>query len=98
VTPLLRFSDLQQRKIVKNRQTLKNWVGNPAIAFPPGRMTGPNTRTWTEEEVGAWLDNRPLAAQGLTGVRTAPKAHSGHCGALTAKHDPRANVESGGSK
>src|SRR5205814_240372 len=34
--------------------------------FPPGQLTGPNSRTWDEAEVLAWLDSRP------TGPKPAP--------------------------
>jgi predicted DNA-binding transcriptional regulator AlpA len=58
MTPtLLRFADLKDRRIVNNRQTLENWIRREG--FPPGRKLGPNTRVWTEDEVAAWLNNRP---------------------------------------
>jgi predicted DNA-binding transcriptional regulator AlpA len=55
--PLIRFDDLKARNIVNNRQTLQNWIRNEG--FPPGKMLGPNTRAWTEDEVAAWLNSRP---------------------------------------
>jgi predicted DNA-binding transcriptional regulator AlpA len=58
-TILIRFSDLFERKIVKNWPTLKRWVEREG--FPPGKMIGPNTRAWTEEEVNEWLASRPDA-------------------------------------
>jgi hypothetical protein len=54
----LRFSDLKERGIVRNRVTLKNWIKNQG--FPPGKMTGPNSRTWCEDEVESWHENRPI--------------------------------------
>jgi hypothetical protein len=54
----LRYSDLRNRGVVKNRTTLGNWIR--LHGFPPGQLTGPNTRTWEEEEVDDWLDNRPV--------------------------------------
>ena len=56
--PLIRFADLKERNIVRNRATLHNWVQREG--FPPGRMIGPNTRAWTEDEVAAWLNSRPV--------------------------------------
>jgi len=53
----VRYTDLEQRGIVNNRVTLTNWIRNQG--FPPGRLIGPNTRVWDEEEVQRWLDSRP---------------------------------------
>ena len=53
----VRYADLKARKIVNNRQTLANWTRDEG--FPPGRLLGPNTRVWTEEEVAEWFDARP---------------------------------------
>ncbi len=59
MTPtLLRFSDLKARGIVANWVTLNNWIEREG--FPAGRMLGPNTRAWTEAEVLAWLESRPV--------------------------------------
>ncbi len=56
---LLRFADLKARGIVRNRTTLSRWIEK--IGFPPGVMIGMNTRTWTEEEIDAWLAERARA-------------------------------------
>jgi predicted DNA-binding transcriptional regulator AlpA len=58
---LLRFRDLKERNIVNNWPTLLRWINDPKIAFPPGRRIGPNTRTWTDDEVEAWIASRPSA-------------------------------------
>jgi predicted DNA-binding transcriptional regulator AlpA len=55
----IRFRDLQDAGVVSNRVTLGEWIDK--LGFPPGKMTGPNTRTWTEEEVEEWLASRPTA-------------------------------------
>jgi hypothetical protein len=55
---LFRFRDLQERGIVNNRVTLKNWIDKGV--FPPGRLVGPNTRLWDEVEIAAWLASRPV--------------------------------------
>jgi hypothetical protein len=55
----LRFRDLQERGVVRNRVTLANWMRDRG--FPQGQLTGPNTRTWSEDEVEEWVDNRPTA-------------------------------------
>jgi predicted DNA-binding transcriptional regulator AlpA len=53
----LRYADLEAKGIVRNRVTLKNWIRDRG--FPAGQLTGPNSRTWNEAEVQAWLDSRP---------------------------------------
>lgn len=55
----LRFSDLRERGVVRTRPTLRNWIKDRG--FPPGQLTGPNCRTWAEDEVQQYLDNRPVA-------------------------------------
>jgi hypothetical protein len=61
----LRFRDLQARGIVNNRVTLRNWIKKNN--FPPGQLTGPNTRTWDEDtEIDPWLAACP------TGLKAAP--------------------------
>lgn len=55
---LLRFRDLQERGIVNNRVTLKGWIDKGL--FPEGRRTGPNTRTWTDQEVADYLTSCPI--------------------------------------
>jgi predicted DNA-binding transcriptional regulator AlpA len=57
LTRRLRFEDLVDKGIVNNRTTLIDWIKRRD--FPPGQMTGPNTRTWGEPEVEAWLASRP---------------------------------------
>jgi hypothetical protein len=47
----LRFQDLLDKNIIKNRTTLNNWIRD--FGFPPGQLTGPNTRLWLEAEVEA---------------------------------------------
>ena len=66
----VRFDDLQKRGVVNNRVTLSNWIRKEG--FPPGQLTGPNTRTWDEEEVEAWLKSRPTSPKPL--CRPMPKS------------------------
>ncbi len=63
---LLRFTDLQERKIVNNHVTLKRWIEREG--FPPGFMLGPNTRVWRESEIEDWLASRPTANTQLRGA------------------------------
>ena len=53
---LYRFSDLRDQRIVRTWTTLNNWVDERG--FPPGRMIG-KFRTWTEEEIMAWIEKQP---------------------------------------
>jgi predicted DNA-binding transcriptional regulator AlpA len=57
----LRYADLVALGIVRNRVTLANWIQKQG--FPPGQMTGPNSRTWDEGEVKRWLGNRPTTTK-----------------------------------
>lgn len=54
---LLRFRDLKARNIVRNFVTLGRWIEREG--FPPGRLLGPNSRVWTEDEIEAWIKSRP---------------------------------------
>ena len=54
----LRFTDLQDRGVINSWPMLRRRVERDG--FPAGRMLGPNTRAWSEDEVQAWLDSRPI--------------------------------------
>jgi hypothetical protein len=54
----LRYTDLVDRGILNNRQTLKNWIKQQG--FPAGRLIGPNSRAWSAVEIERWLDSRPV--------------------------------------
>ena len=80
----LRFSDLKARGIVNNRVTLANWIRDRG--FPPGQLTGPNTRTWAEDEVDGWMNSRPTAPKPLLPARR-PRGRprkTNHCNPATA--------------
>ncbi len=53
----LRFRDLKERGVFNNRPSLKN--AQEKRGFPRGKLTGANSRTWTEDEVNEWLDSQP---------------------------------------
>jgi len=58
MTPtLLRFADLKARGIVNNRMTLRRWIEREG--FPPGRLLGPNSRCWIDQEIAEWIAARP---------------------------------------
>jgi predicted DNA-binding transcriptional regulator AlpA len=54
----LRFRDLVALNIVSNRVTLSHWIQR--LGFPQGQLTGPNSRTWAEDEVQDWIARRPV--------------------------------------
>ncbi|PWT73229.1 MAG: hypothetical protein C5B46_05665 [Proteobacteria bacterium] len=66
MTRLLRFRDLKERGIVNNWPTLRNRIAK--YGFPPGRMTGPNERTWVEAEIDAWIKSRPTVGPAPRGI------------------------------
>jgi hypothetical protein len=73
MTVWLHFRDLQERRIVDSWAQLRNLIQKQD--FPRGRMFGPNTRVWDEEnEIEPWLASRPIA--GPT-PRDAAKASRG---------------------
>ena len=57
---LLRFRDLKDRGIVRNRVTLSRWIKSQN--FPPGFLIGANTRVWKEGDIDSWLADRESAA------------------------------------
>ena len=63
----LRYRDLKERGIVRNRPTLSNWIRDRG--FPPGQLTGPNSRTWEEDAVVAWIAARPVAPKPVHAAR-----------------------------
>jgi predicted DNA-binding transcriptional regulator AlpA len=78
----LRLSDLIELGIVKNRPTLHNWIRD--LGFPLGKLTGPNSRTWTEDEVQEWIDSRPTA---LKETPSVPKGKRGRPRKVPAQVD-----------
>lgn len=63
---LLRFRDLKARKIASSYTQLKRLQDDHG--FPSGRLLGPNSRAWTEEEVAQWFANRPIERKALATV------------------------------
>jgi hypothetical protein len=55
----LRFGDLVALGLVKNRATLRNRIRKNN--FPPGELTGPNERTWGEDDIQDYIDSCPQA-------------------------------------
>jgi hypothetical protein len=53
----LTYRDLLELKLVRNRATLRNRV--LYHGFPPGRLTGPNSRTWGRGEIRDYIAGCP---------------------------------------
>jgi hypothetical protein len=62
----LRFRHLKDRGLVNSWPQLKRRIENDG--FPPGRMLGPNTRAWTDEEVEQYENSRPVAGPEPRGI------------------------------
>jgi predicted DNA-binding transcriptional regulator AlpA len=57
----IRFRDLKERQIVNSWPQLGRMIRDEA--FPRGKMLGPNTRAWSEQEIADWLASRPEGKQ-----------------------------------
>lgn len=66
---LVRFRDLKERGIANSWAQLRNLQTDHG--FPLGRMLGPNTRVWTEEEIDDWIAARPVAGPPPRGAAKA---------------------------
>jgi predicted DNA-binding transcriptional regulator AlpA len=66
----LRYCDLVALGVVRNRVTLLNWVRD--LGFPSGQLTGPNTRTWGEDEIQDWIARRPVGPKAGSPRRGRP--------------------------
>jgi len=67
---LLGFKDFNDMGLFNSPMTMKRAIDNQG--FPPGRLVTPNARRWTEDEVTAWIANRPTARK--TETRAAAQA------------------------
>jgi len=82
MTVLLRYRDLKARGIVRNRMTLRRRIQKDG--FPLGRMTGPNERTWTADEIDAWVKSRPIEGPKLKGAAKRNRERSSAATTTTA--------------
>ena len=67
----LRYRDLEALGIVRSRTSLGHKIKK--FDFPPGKLTGENTRTWGEDEVQAWLDSRPTATRVMPPLKSGKR-------------------------
>jgi predicted DNA-binding transcriptional regulator AlpA len=64
---LLRFNDLKEKGVVKNRVTLHRWMHREIDPFPAPIQLSENSIAWRESEVLDWLARRakgPLSKPG----------------------------------
>ncbi len=89
-----RFTDLVDARIVKNRQTLSQWIKR--YGFPRPVHLGPNTAAWPAEEVEAWLRQRAAERDEADAAATRPVVTiSGTCATATARVEEDQTVRSG---
>jgi predicted DNA-binding transcriptional regulator AlpA len=67
-----RFKHVKERGIVDSWPQLKNLIDN--YGFPPGRLTSPQIRAWTEDEIAEWYASRPIGPGIAKGVCARLKA------------------------
>jgi hypothetical protein len=73
----LSFADLRRAGIVPNWQTLTAWQSDPRIAFPRGKLLGPNSRRWNKQrEIDPWLASRPVDRDEFEAAETAEAAEA----------------------
>lgn len=61
IPQVIRFADLKAKGLVTNRETLGRWIREKG--FPPGKLIGPNTRVWTDQEINDWWNSRPVHSE-----------------------------------
>jgi hypothetical protein len=69
----LRFADLKARGLVNSWPSLNYKIRTQG--FPPGRMIGPNSRAWSDEEIEAFEESRPIAGPPPRGAAAVAKGH-----------------------
>ena len=71
VPKFLRLKDVKERGIAKTHQAVRHMQIHHG--FPLGRLLGPGTRVWTEDEINEWLpvgrSSRPSKHAGARGDR-----------------------------
>jgi predicted DNA-binding transcriptional regulator AlpA len=69
VPKFLRLKNLEERGIAKTHQAVRHMQTHHG--FPVGRLLGPGTRVWTEDEINEWLASRPTEPSRQTKERVA---------------------------
>jgi hypothetical protein len=75
----LRYRDLEALGLFTNRQTLKNAVDR--YGFPPGALTGENSRTWGEADVARWIASRQTKPKPSPNPKRRPRGRRKHAAA-----------------
>ena len=44
----------------RSRSTVRRYLADPDLNFPPPVRLGPRDRGWFSDEVAAWIDSRPV--------------------------------------
>jgi len=70
VPKFLRLKNLEELGIAKTHQAVRHMQIH--CGFPLGRLLGPGTRVWTEDEINEWLASRPVE------VSEQARRHTGH--------------------
>ena len=79
----LTYRDLLELRIVNNRSTLRNWI--LYRGFPPGRLIGPNSRTWSRGEIRSYIESCPVPPRAAV---TPPRQHQDDETLSTISRDP----------
>ena len=58
VPKFLRLKNLEELGIAESHQAVRHMQMH--YGFPLGRLLGPGTRVWTEDEINEWLASRPV--------------------------------------
>ena len=76
VPKFLRLKNLEELGIAKTHQAVRHMQIH--YGFPLGRLLGPGTRVWTEDEINEWLpvgrSSRPSKHAGARGVRSRQRS------------------------
>jgi hypothetical protein len=55
---VLRYCDIRDAGIVRNRTTLSRWMSRPENPFPQPIRLGENSIVWKLRDIEAWLDRQ----------------------------------------
>ena len=79
VPKFLRLKNLEELGIAKSHQAVRHMQMH--YGFPLGRLLGPGTRVWTEDEINEWLASRPVEPSEQARGRSGRRRFGGKSGA-----------------
>jgi hypothetical protein len=85
VPRFLRQADLAELGISASVQTTRHLQKHEG--FPLGRLLGPSTRVWTEDEINDWLASRPIEPSRQTKERVAKSINARKTACQTLDED-----------